>query len=47
MCCDKATRRERSTSEEVVPSRYVLRVGELDVLIVSDGMLTLPSPLKK
>lgn len=47
MCCDKVTCRESSTSKVVVPSRYVLRVGGLDVLIVSDGMLTLPLPLKK
>ena len=28
---------------ELVPSRYALRVGELDVLIVSDGVLLLPT----
>ena len=25
---------------ELVPSRYALRVGELDVLVVSDGVLS-------
>ena len=28
---------------ELVPSRYALRVGEIDVLVVSDGVLPLPS----
>jgi glyoxylase-like metal-dependent hydrolase (beta-lactamase superfamily II) len=32
-----------SGSEELVPSRYALRVGEIDVLIVSDGVLPLPT----
>jgi len=27
-------------SEELVPSRYALRVGEIDVLVVSDGFTT-------
>lgn len=30
-------------SEELVPSRYALRVGEIDVLVVSDGVLPLPT----
>ncbi|MGF7147455.1 glyoxylase-like metal-dependent hydrolase (beta-lactamase superfamily II) [Sphingomonas zeicaulis] len=30
-------------AEELVPSRYALRVGELDVLVVSDGVLPLPT----
>ncbi|WP_020656092.1 MBL fold metallo-hydrolase [Massilia niastensis] len=29
--------------EELVPSRYALQVGELDVLVVSDGVLPLPA----
>ncbi len=29
--------------EELVPSRYALRVGEIDVLVVSDGVLPLPA----
>jgi len=28
---------------ELVPSRYALRIGELDVLVVSDGVLPLPT----
>ena len=27
----------RPGSDELVPSRYALRVGEIDVLVVSDG----------
>jgi glyoxylase-like metal-dependent hydrolase (beta-lactamase superfamily II) len=30
-------------SSELVPSRYALRVGEIDVLVVSDGVLPLPT----
>ena len=29
--------------EDLVPSRYVLRVGEIDVLVVSDGVLSIPA----
>jgi glyoxylase-like metal-dependent hydrolase (beta-lactamase superfamily II) len=31
-----------STSNELVPSRYALRVGDIDVLVISDGVLPLP-----
>lgn len=31
------------SSEELVPSRYALRVGEIDALVVSDGVLPLPT----
>jgi glyoxylase-like metal-dependent hydrolase (beta-lactamase superfamily II) len=31
--------------DELVPSRYALRVGEIDVLVVSDGVLTLPAAM--
>jgi len=27
------------TSDELVPSRYALRVGDIDVLVISDGVL--------
>jgi glyoxylase-like metal-dependent hydrolase (beta-lactamase superfamily II) len=30
-------------SDELVPSRYALRVGEIDVLVISDGVLTPPA----
>src|SRR5436305_3653622 len=32
-----------SSPDELVPSRYALRVGEIDVLVVSDGVLLLPT----
>ena len=31
-----------SASTELVPSRYALRVGNIDVLVISDGVLPLP-----
>ncbi|MDX8454906.1 MBL fold metallo-hydrolase [Mesorhizobium sp. VK9D] len=33
----------RRGSEELVPSRYAVRIGEIDVLVVSDGVLPLPT----
>jgi glyoxylase-like metal-dependent hydrolase (beta-lactamase superfamily II) len=33
----------RTTTEELVSSRYALRVGEIDVLVISDGVLPLPT----
>src|SRR5258708_30224023 len=29
--------------DELVPSRYALRVGEIDVLVISDGVIPLPA----
>jgi len=29
--------------DELVPSRYALRIGEIDVLVISDGVLPLPT----
>ena len=34
-----------SKSEELVPSRYAVRIGEIDVLVVSDGVLPLPTTM--
>ena len=31
--------------DELVPSRYAVRVGDIDVLIISDGVLTLPGAM--
>jgi len=31
--------------DELVPSRYALRVGEIDVLVISDGVLSLPGAM--
>ena len=30
---------------ELVPSRYALRVGEIDVMVISDGVLSLPGAM--
>src|SRR6478736_7105224 len=35
----------RPGPEELVPSRYALKVGEIDVLVVSDGVLLLPGAM--
>src|SRR5918998_874174 len=35
----------RPRPEELVPSRYAMRVGEIDVLVVSDGVLSLPGAM--
>jgi len=35
----------RPDAFELVPSRYALRVGEIDVLVVSDGVLPLPGEM--
>jgi glyoxylase-like metal-dependent hydrolase (beta-lactamase superfamily II) len=32
-------------SDELVPSRYALKVGTIDVMVVSDGVLPLPTPI--
>src|ERR1700741_4550130 len=37
-----AERPSKTQTGELVPSRYALRVGEIDVLVISDGVLPLP-----
>lgn len=39
---DNALHLDRPRADELVPSRYALRVGEIDVLVISDGALPLP-----
>lgn len=34
-----------SKPEELVPSRYALKIGDIDVLVVSDGVLPLPTKM--
>ena len=34
-----------SKPEELVPSRYAVKIGEIDVLVVSDGVLPLPTKM--
>ncbi|MFE1599443.1 MBL fold metallo-hydrolase [Methylobacterium sp. ID0610] len=38
-------RPRRQGPDELVPSRYALRIGEIDVLVVSDGVLPLPTAM--
>lgn len=33
----------RTRADELVPSRYALKVGDIDVLVVSDGVLPIPA----
>ena len=35
----------RPGPDELVPSRYALKVGEIDVMVVSDGVLSLPGAM--
>src|SRR5262245_64190156 len=46
-CVDKVNARHihGRPESELVPSRYSLRVGEIDVMVVSDGVLTLPGAM--
>jgi glyoxylase-like metal-dependent hydrolase (beta-lactamase superfamily II) len=45
MNLDNASHLGRPGSDELVPSRYALRVGEIDVLVISDGVLPLPTTM--
>src|SRR5262245_21038016 len=42
MSLHNTSRPARPGPEDLVPSRYALRVGEIDVLVISDGVLPLP-----
>src|SRR6201988_3397007 len=35
----------KSRPDELVPSRYAVKIGEIDVLVVSDGVLPLPTTM--
>jgi glyoxylase-like metal-dependent hydrolase (beta-lactamase superfamily II) len=43
MSLDNALDSGRPGLDELVPSRYALRVGEIDVLVISDGVLPIPA----
>src|SRR5215472_5493849 len=45
MSLDNTSHLGRPGPDELVPSRYALRVGEIDVLVVSDGVLSLPGAM--
>src|SRR5258705_413299 len=40
---EKTSHPGRPGPDELVPSRYPLRVGEIDVLVISDGVFPLPA----
>src|SRR5262245_23773498 len=46
-CADKLSAKyiHGRPGSELVPSRYALRVGEIDVMVVSDGVLPIPAPV--
>jgi glyoxylase-like metal-dependent hydrolase (beta-lactamase superfamily II) len=44
MSLDNTSHPGRPGTSELVPSRYALRVGEIDVLVVSDGPLSMKTP---
>jgi glyoxylase-like metal-dependent hydrolase (beta-lactamase superfamily II) len=39
------TQSSNQRADELVPSRYALRIGEIDVLVISDGVLPLPTQM--
>ncbi|WP_456619391.1 MULTISPECIES: MBL fold metallo-hydrolase [unclassified Bradyrhizobium] len=45
MSPDNTSDRGRAGLDELVPSRYALRIGEIDVMVVSDGVLALPGAM--
>ena len=45
MSLDAILHPDRSGLGEQVPSRYALRVGDIDVMVVSDGVLALPGAM--
>lgn len=45
MNLDNTTPPRKSRPDELVPSRYAVRIGEIDVLVVSDGVLPLPTKM--
>ena len=45
MSLDNTSHPGRPGPDESVPSRYALKVGEIDVMVVSDGVLPIPAPV--
>jgi hypothetical protein len=45
MSLDNTSHPGRPGLDELVPSRYALKVGAIEVLVVSDGVLSLPSAM--
>ncbi len=45
MSLDTTSHPGRRGPDELVPSRYAVRIGDIDVLVVSDGVLPLPTAM--
>ena len=45
MSLDNTSHPSGTGHDELVPSRYALRVGEIDVMVISDGVLSLPGAM--
>ena len=45
MSLDNTSHPGRPEPDELVPSRYALKVGAIDVMVVSDGVLSLPGAM--
>lgn len=45
MSLDNIPHPARRASDELVPSRYALQVGQIEVLVISDGVLPIPAPV--
>ncbi len=45
MSVDNVARQGTSGLDESLPSHYALEVGDIDVLVISDGVLSMPSPM--
>src|SRR6185312_974722 len=45
MTLEKTSRAVRPALDELVPSRYALKVGDIDVLVISDGVISLPAEM--
>ncbi|WKA29320.1 MBL fold metallo-hydrolase [Bradyrhizobium roseum] len=45
MSPDNPSHLGRPKHDELVPSRYAVRVGEIEVLVISDGILSLPTKM--
>ena len=44
MCLDHAPHARESATAELIPSRYALRIGGIEVLMLSDGLLSMKTP---
>src|SRR5262245_57793752 len=45
MSLDNTLQAGRPGLDELVPSRYALKIGDIDVMVISDGVLTLPGAM--